>query len=79
MKKSQVNRARIAERADARGLASGTRGTLGTNPALRAMTKVEPGGNPRRTHGAAKGAGSGSKGYRSEWAMSPYPPFGGWQ
>jgi hypothetical protein len=71
-----VNRARIAERV----LPSSTKhGTVSTNPALRIATPVEPGGNIGRQFHAAKGAGSGSKGYQSEWAMSPWAPFGGWQ
>lgn len=64
-----VNRARIAERADARPLAS-AHGTLGTNPALRFDAIKAPVGHVCRTRTASVG-GSGSKGYQSEWNAAP--------
>jgi len=71
-----VNRARIAERVLPR---STKHGTIGTNPALRIATPVEPGGNTGRHLGPGSWAGSGSKGYGSEWARPTDAPFGGWR
>jgi hypothetical protein len=77
MRKSQVNRARIAERAGAKPLAP--TGTIGTNPALRITTPVEPGGNVGRQWYAHNKGGSGVKGYGSEWSRPTDAPYGGWQ
>lgn len=81
MKRSQVNRARIAERAAERaGATRSTRrpSTVGTNPAMRMLTVVEQGGNIGRQFGTGSRGGSGHAGYRSEWAMTTDAPFGGW-
>ena len=78
MHKSQANRARIAERAAARP-SIGRQGSIGTNPALRIATPVEPGGHVGRQWGAYNKGGSGHKGYDSLWSKSTDAPFGGWR
>lgn len=74
MRKSQANRARIAERVSARP----STGTIGTNPALR-TNPVGRGGNIGRHRGAYNKGGSGHDGYGSEWSMTTDAPYGGWR